>query len=300
MFPGLQNSRHQYGSGIVTSLRNKANRALKCPPQSHLYPGEHHLQLGRCSAAYAGPGTRFFKRQARGDEPIGPVDECAEEHDRAYARAGYGLHTGESTEEQAGELVRTSDRAFVTCVNSKRKQAPVNARLAMRGFKAKMAAEDRLGVPRSKLVRLSKSDLADIEEIGEAKARSILRMSDKSVAKIQKQAGLGMVPAARMRAVLKRVGHYFSRRGNDAPSHAQVTALLKRVVKQRRASGKRVILPAGDPMAKLTKQIDGISGGSWAGTASTALGLAGLVSGPAAPMLEGASGLLAIGDLIFG
>ena len=93
MLPALQNTRERQTGGFLTGARNFANRALGCPTEAKLFPGEKHAQLGRCSAS---TGTRFLTRVERGDVGHGPIDSlCSYEHDRAYSKAGVGMQRGD-------------------------------------------------------------------------------------------------------------------------------------------------------------------------------------------------------------
>ena len=43
------------------------------------------MRLTSLPYSYAGPGTEYKKRRARGDVGINPIDYAAREHDRVYA-----------------------------------------------------------------------------------------------------------------------------------------------------------------------------------------------------------------------
>ena len=61
-----------------------------------LFSGENHLVgIHGVNYSYAGPGTKFKQRQARGDRGINPLDAAAIEHDRVY---GNPLATPEEVE----------------------------------------------------------------------------------------------------------------------------------------------------------------------------------------------------------
>ena len=303
MFPALQNTREQQTGGFLTGARNFANRALGCPTEAKLFPGEKHAQLGRCSASYMGPGTRFLTRVERGDVGRGPIDSlCSYEHDRAYSKAGVGMQRGDLTEDAAGEIVQAADTKFLACVSRHRASAPANAALATKLFRVKRAAEDKLGFPRAAIAKLSKANITEMKTLGPERVDSLLDRArdEKWLENVQKQSGMGMVPRERMLKAIRGVSDHFAARGNTQPTTKQVTSLLKKVVRARTRAGKRII-PANDPTSRLNAQLSKLAGGSWADTASTALGTAGMfVPGPVGLAMEGASGLLALGDLIFG
>ena len=211
MFPGLHQTQN---GGLFTRTRNLGNRLMACPKESNLFPGEKHLQLGRCTASYAGPGTRFFERADRGDVGRGPIDAvCAYNHDREYAKAGVGMHRNTMDKASAGTLVREADHEFLSCVDKYKATAPRNARLAKAGFRAKMLGEDMGVAKKHSIAELSRQDLGDMDRLGKSRVDELLSTArtdfppDEALEKLRGQTGLGKMDSEQMKRVYNLARH---------------------------------------------------------------------------------------------
>ena len=300
MFAAIQPPSRQRGGGFLTGARNALGSALGCPQESRLFPGEKHAQLGRCNASYMGPGTAFLTRADRGDEGRGPIDGlCSYNHDLSYQKAGIGMYEGQMTKTQAGDAVRAADQTFLGCVDRYRRTAPVNARIATGLFRAKMQAEDAGVLGKAKIAELSTRNITELTSMRPDKVQQILTTRregwppTKALAKLRKQTGMGLADDA-MRAAVRTVQTFFQAAGKQVPTLAQIPKILKTVIKARQQGAG---VAKSDPTYALQRAIHG---GSWAGTASNVLGVAGMIPSPLSLPLEGVSGLLALGDAIFG
>ena len=159
--------------GVIQRVRNKASRLAGCPEESQLFPGENHMQAGKCSASFAGPGTHWLRRANRGDRGRGPIDSiCAYNHDLDYTKTGLALKDNKITKEQGAQQVRAADIEFIQCVEKHKRGSKVNSTIATAAFKAKMAAEDR-GVSPG-FHNADKTTVADAKELGEKRVKTLL------------------------------------------------------------------------------------------------------------------------------
>ena len=255
MFPALQQTQN---GGLFTRTRNLGNRLMACPKEANLFPGEKHLQLGRCTASYAGPGTRWFERADRGDVGTGPIDAvCAYNHDREYAKAGVEMHRGTMDKTEAGDLVRGADHDFLACVDKYKGTAPRNARIARAGFRAKMMGEDMGVAKKHSIAKLSKRDLGDMDRLGESRVDELLSTARTdfppaaALEKLRGQTGLGKMDSEQMKKVYNLTRHC-CQEGGLLPSHKNIANVLKAVVQD--ATGDKRIGPE-DPTFSMQKNL---------------------------------------------
>lgn len=105
---------------FLIPFRN-VSRGLVCPKETkYLMSNERHAPC----ANYAGPGTHYKKRIARGDDPVSNSDRAAMEHDRAYNEISELYSQGKITKEKAAEMGRIADRAMVSTIRTLNRDTP--------------------------------------------------------------------------------------------------------------------------------------------------------------------------------
>ena len=143
----LQQKYNVKGDGLKKSFGSvidKINSGLDAIlPQAKdsipLFPGEKHakkIQNGEIiSYNYAGPGTMFKERIARGDKGIDKIDEAAKIHDASYSLVfKKKLEKGIKVSK---EEVQRADKLFVDGVNRNKSENPMLAKIIPSIFKGR-------------------------------------------------------------------------------------------------------------------------------------------------------------------
>ena len=108
------------------------------------YPQERHLP----SANYAGPGTAYAARKARGDVGTTDVDRAAMSHDHAYETMRAKVKKGEIDQKDADRILKQADINLMNAADASKRRSPLEAlhsRLVSAAMRAKIAADTARG-----------------------------------------------------------------------------------------------------------------------------------------------------------
>lgn len=137
-----------YSSNTGTMMKNLL-RNKKDSTSRNSFPGENHAMLihaetGKIGMAnFTGPGTHILEREMRGDPPVSTLDQVSEAHDLRY------------TVGQTPDDLRVADHKFISRTRdlmSRKKVGPIEARTVIAAIEAKMFAEDKNILSKTKVL----------------------------------------------------------------------------------------------------------------------------------------------------